>query len=169
LGALARTKTGAEQERLLEMAWGKVVQAAELASSHQVQELEALYCAHLVHIGLFTCCVAIQADNRGHARSSFESALDRLPRAVPKLAQEELVGFFRGMVGVQTADLCAEFFATMKARDMRDELELLTPFAMAVEYWQKGEDEEVLDRLNPEVRRIVEAIIRGEDKGHPSR
>jgi hypothetical protein len=47
----------------------------------------------------------------------------------------------------------------MKERGMNDELALLAPFDKAVEYWQKGKDEEVLDRLNPEVRELVEQII----------
>lgn len=47
----------------------------------------------------------------------------------------------------------------VKAKGMNDELELLTPFAKAVEYWQKGKDEEVLGRLNPEIRKLVEQII----------
>jgi len=44
---------------------------------------------------------------------------------------------------------------------MERELALLEPFVLAVEYWQKGKDAQVLDRLNPELRQLVEAIIKG--------
>ena len=44
---------------------------------------------------------------------------------------------------------------------MEAELAVLEPFVRAVEYWQRGKDAEVLDRLNPEVREIVEEIIAG--------
>ena len=44
-------------------------------------------------------------------------------------------------------------------RGLKDEAELLTPFTIAAEYWENGDDAEVLDRLNPEVRKLVEQII----------
>ena len=41
-----------------------------------------------------------------------------------------------------------------------DELKLLFPIAKVYEYWQSNEDAEVLDRLNPEVREVVEDILK---------
>jgi hypothetical protein len=32
--------------------------------------------------------------------------------------------------------------------------------AIVCDYWQKGEDAEILDRLNPELRELVEDIIK---------
>ena len=54
----------------------------------------------------------------------------------------------------------------MRARGMEQELGMLEPYVKAVEYWQKGRDAEVLDRLNPEVRELVEQIIRRGDQPH---
>jgi hypothetical protein len=62
----------------------------------------------------------------------------------------------------QHAAMCEELIASVAQKHMESLGFPLLPFAKAVEYWRKGKDEEVLDRLNPEVREIVEAIIRGD-------
>jgi hypothetical protein len=42
----------------------------------------------------------------------------------------------------------------------RDEaLSLLSPFERAAAYWREDENPEILDRLNPELRPLVEAVI----------
>ena len=47
----------------------------------------------------------------------------------------------------------------MKANGLEDSVAILDSFRKAIEYWQKGEDAEVLDQLNPEVREVVEQIV----------
>ena len=55
--------------------------------------------------------------------------------------------FFRRVTCEERSALCAE---------------LLASSAFAMEYWQNGGEPEVLDRLNPEVREIVEKIVSGQ-------
>ena len=72
----------------------------------------------------------------------------------------ELFTFFRNVLDEQTARICAEIFALMRDENMDKVLGVLEPISVAVEYWQEDERtrDEVLDRLNPEVREVVEAI-----------
>ena len=51
-----------------------------------------------------------------------------------------------------------------------DELaEILTPFTRAIDYWLAGKDPDlVLGQLNPELREIVEEIIRRGEERRPN-
>lgn len=159
---LALLKTGAEQEGLLGAADEKVSQAVQaVAESGDEAEHATAYSVRLLHLPLFRSALAIEADNAGQARTLFDAALEHLPTAAPERVREELTGFFRRVVRAENASLCAEFFDAMRSRKMDDLLGVLEPFRVAVEYWQKDSDPEVLDRLNPEVRELVEAIISG--------
>ena len=97
---------------------------------------------------------------QGPARTLFGEALERYLEADRDRARREIVAFFRKVTKEESAEQCRGFMEMMKNRGLNDELELLAPFDWAVEYWQKGKDEEVLDRLNPEVRKLVEQIVR---------
>jgi len=166
LGYLARTKEGAEQEELFEDSLQKISQAIKIASSQGDQERAAFYSAHFVHVNLLRCEIAIKAENSGQARRIFDIMLDQLPQAWEDLALHELFTFFRNVLDEQTARICAELFALMRDGNMDKVLGVLEPISVAVEYWQEDERtrDEVLDRLNPEVREVVEAIIQGKAK-----
>jgi Tfp pilus assembly protein PilF/predicted transcriptional regulator len=166
LGNLARTKEGAEQEELFEDSLQKISQAIKIASSQEDQERAAFYSAHFVHVNLLRCEIAIKAENSGQARRIFDIMLDHLPQAREDLALHELLTFFRNVLDEQTARICAELFALMRDGNMDKVLGVLEPISVAVEYWQEDERtrDEVLDRLNPEVREVVEAIIQGKAK-----
>jgi tetratricopeptide (TPR) repeat protein len=159
LSGLALAKTGPEQERLLESACEKINKAIEIAASLEEKERTAFYAAHYVHVALLPCALAVERENRGHARRQFDDALDYIPRAKSELVRTELVNFFRGMAKEKTAGLCGEFLDAMRQRDLKDEVDTLEPFAIAVRYWQEGKNEEVLDRLNPELRELVAEIV----------
>jgi len=158
---LALAKTGTDRDRLFKAASHKVSLAVDAAASQNAQEDVAFHSAHFVRLSLLRCALAVEADNAGHARSFFAAALDRVPQAEAELADAALVNFFRGVSSEQASALCAELLDAMRARNMAHALGVLQPFQAAVEYWQKGRDAEVLDRLNPEVRELVEAIISG--------
>ena len=51
-------------------------------------------------------------------------------------------------------------------KSLHEEVHLLSPLAIACEYWQKGEDAKILDRLNPELREVVEDIIKRSEEKH---
>jgi tetratricopeptide (TPR) repeat protein len=160
LGDLASMKEGKEREELQVSALSKVATACNLARSARDERAISFYSAHYIYIALMACADALLADNRGRARTLFEGAMERYLKADRDRARREIVAFFKKVTKEESAEQCRGFMAMMKKRDMNDELALLAPFDRAVEYWQKGKDEEVLDRLNPEVRKLVEQIVR---------
>ncbi len=163
LGYLARTKEGAEQEHLFESSLQKINEAIRIALLQKNREGTTFYSAHFTHIALLRCEIAIKAENIGQARNMFSLALDQLPRAREDLALHEFFTFFKNVLIEQTAGICAELFSLMQKRNLEKLLGVLEPVGKAVEYWQKDKQarDEVLDRLNPEVREVVEAIIQG--------
>ncbi len=84
--------------------------------------------------------------------------MERYPEADRDRARKEIAAFFRKVTKEGSAEQCRGFMEMMKKRDMNDELELLAPFDKAVEYWLKGKDEDVLDRLNPTITELTQAI-----------
>ena len=169
LAALARTKPGAEQDALFEAAQAKVRRALDVARAAADAEPAAFYAAHLVHLGLRRAAVAFDRADTGQGRAHFLDALELFTDAEQDLAVGELTAFMRAAATEDQAELCTELLDAMRERGMERELGLLEPFAKAVEYWQKGRDAEVLDRLNPEMREIVEQIIRGEGGDNQTR
>ena len=160
LSAFARLKEGGEREELQVSALSKVATACSLAKSAHDEGSLYFYSAHYIHIALMACADALLSDDRGRARTLFGEALERYLEADRDRARREIVAFFRKVTKEESAEQCRGFMEMMKNRGLNDELELLAPFDWAVEYWQKGKDEEVLDRLNPEVRKLVEQIVR---------
>jgi tetratricopeptide (TPR) repeat protein len=162
LADLAESKTGNEQGRLLEMASQKVSEAIQLAIARGEQDKVAFYHAHFVRIVLLRCLLAVEREDRGTARELFALALEHSRLGDPESVRRALTEFFQNATREPHVSMCEELFGVMHQKGMVQEAALLLPFAKAVEYWRKGKDEEVLDRLNPEVREIVEAIIRGD-------
>ena len=97
----------------------------------------------------------------GRAQTHFAEALGVVPDAKQNAAFRALSVFFRQAAREDRADFCAELLEMIRERGLERVLAALEPFAKAVEYWQKGGDAEVLERLNPEMREIVEEIIQG--------
>ncbi|MBM4086126.1 MAG: hypothetical protein FJ272_15185, partial [Planctomycetes bacterium] len=154
-------ETGRQQERLLAAASDKLDQAINISAQAVPSQSRDLWAVQFVQVALARCAHALDANNVGHARSLFIAALDRLSGAEHASAKNEMLFFFRWATHETRADSCAELFSLMRERKMERELALLEPFVLAVEYWQKGKDAQVLDRLNPELRQLVEAIIKG--------
>lgn len=162
LGDLARTRKGKEQERLFDDSVQKINAAIELASSQDDKESVAYYSGHFINVTLLRCEIAIETENSGQTRSLFNLALDHLHQARGDLALTELTNFFLRIVEVKTAGICMELFDFMQKRNLTEPVGVLGPIRKAVEYWQSDEKtrDELLDRLNPEVRKVVEAIIK---------
>jgi hypothetical protein len=38
-------------------------------------------------------------------------------------------------------------------------MELLRPFGIIKDFWKHGKDQSIIDRLNPEVREVVEQVL----------
>jgi len=170
----ARDETGHEQARLLEQAVEKVAAAFRLAGKNGNASAAAFYAAHMVHLLLNQCKSSIAADNRGDALRMFSSVLGWLHRAEVESRSRELVLFFRYALCEKTASLCSTMLDDLATGAFDAEAELLNPFREAVNYWTSGKNEEVLDRLNPEMRKLVEEIVRGgspekDDRGEERR
>ncbi len=164
LAELAYTKSGAEQEHQLLVACDKYKKAIQIAKSQKPASAILFYSSNLVSTSLDRCALAVGAENLGDARELFTDALDYLPKAHIKSSRKALVRFFSAVLTERTAPFCAQLFDAMREQNMENELNLLAAFVTATDYWLKGKDEEVLDRLNPEVREIVEDIIKGKAK-----
>jgi len=165
LALLAGDKTGPEASELRGAAGEKASEAIRRAAGRGDRE-GVVYCsALLAQISLTQCASAIGDDDYGSAREAFARALDAVGKAEKDLVWHSMGAFWSSVAGDTCARICQEFLDMMRARGMEGELAVLEPYVRAVEYWQKGRDAEVLDRLNPEVREIVEEIIRrGEEK-----
>lgn len=159
-------ETGHEQARLLEQAIEKVATAFRLAEKDGNASAAAFYAAHMVRLLLNQCKSSIAADNRGDALRIFSSVLGWLHRAEVERQSKELVLFFRYALFEKTASLCKALLDDLATGGFDAEAELLNPFREAVNYWTSGKNKEVLDRLNPEMRKLVEEIIR---RGSPEK
>jgi hypothetical protein len=168
LASLAGEKSGPERRELLNKAIAKLSPALDLVRAARDAKNLALYSARALRLRLMSSWAAVVEDNRGEARQDFQQALKHLSDATVSKIAQELALFFRQTLTPASAEMCAEFLEMMRSAGLQAELEALAPFVHAVEYWQKGEDLEVLDRLNPEVRSLVEDIIRGAEKPEAS-
>jgi hypothetical protein len=157
----ARVESGPERVRLLEKAIEKVYAAFQLAERGNDASAAAFYAVHMVHLLLNQCQSSIEADNRGDAGRAFSAGLDWLHRAEVEKRRMVLALFFRQTLREKTAELGKMLLDELEARGFDEETELLVPFREAVKYWTSGKNAEVLDRLNPEMRKLVEQIIRG--------
>ena len=159
LSAWAQAETGHERARLLEQAVEKVDTAFQLAEKDGYADAAAFYAAHMVHLLLSQCRRSIAVDNRGDAGRAFSSVIEWLHRAAIERRLRALVIFFRDALQEKTAELCKALLDDLAAGGFTEEVELLAPFREAVDYWTSGRNAEILDRLNPELRKLVEAII----------
>jgi hypothetical protein len=155
----AEGETDREQARLQDQAVEKVGAAFRLAEKEGYETAAAFYAAHMVHLLLNQCKSSIEADNRGDAGRAFSSALEWLHRADVERRRRELMLFFRKALREKTAGLCKMMLDELAAGSFDEEVELLAPFREAVNYWTSGKNAEILDRLNPELRKLAEAII----------
>jgi len=105
------------------------------------------------------------------ARGDLSTARAALAEGVASLdvdteaRRRALVGLFRRGLSEGTAGFFSWVMGLLRDRGLGEDVEVLAPFQAAIAYWQQGREAKVLERLNPEVREIVEEIIRrGEQK-----
>jgi DNA-binding MarR family transcriptional regulator len=162
---LAKLRSGEERAALLDSAREKLAQAIRHASAAGAEDVAALYRANFAHGALLQCASFLEDRCINEVRQTFAEVVERLPGAQEDEAVSVLGGFFLRLAHPETAPLLAELLDVLRERGLDRFVGELEPFARAAEYWQKGDDAEVLDRLNPEVREIVEEIIRrGEER-----
>ena len=118
------------------------------------------YADNLIHALQDVTLDHIDQRNVGEANVHFRRALESKSELDSKVWWHRLVEFFGNFVSKQHAGLFFDFYDILKEKTLEEEVRLLSPFAIACEYWEKNEDAEVLDRLNPEWREVVEDIIK---------
>lgn len=111
------------------------------------------------------CEKAVEMEDRAYAVELFSKALDHVDLAKTDGVLENAIRFFARVTREETAATCGDLLETLEQHQLSEELGALAPFKLAVEYWRRDHEHEVLDRLNPEVREIVESIIQQGSSG----
>ena len=106
---------------------------------------------------------ALKDNNVGNSKSNFEEALECMNNIEEEGTRMDayrfFTNYFRGISIKSNSREIIELISILEKRKLRDIKEILEPFNIAATYWIKKNDPEILDRLNPEVREIVEKII----------
>ncbi|MBM3475689.1 MAG: MarR family transcriptional regulator [Armatimonadetes bacterium] len=108
------------------------------------------------------------AGNLGSAQTALREALgpDLLTQGERRFAATWLA---REFLEETTAGFFRQVLADLREQGLGEDAEALAPIEAAVEYWQRGGDEAVLERLNPEVREITEEIVRRGERSEGER
>jgi tetratricopeptide (TPR) repeat protein len=150
-----------------EVAINNFKKAIKMAEDKQEIENVKSYYDNFLHAVLDLTAKYIAQNDTGQAIGRFREVLEYKSQLEEKAWRERLLLFFDKVVSERNVPVFFELYDSLIEKSLEEEIELLRPFAIACEYWRKNEDAEVLDRLNPEVREVVEDIIRksGEQKG----
>ncbi len=73
---------------------------------------------------------------------------------------EILISLFHSTLTKDNFIFISDLFKEIKKYELKNEDQLLEPYRIAVEYFKSDKDQEIIDRLNPEVRETVENIIK---------
>ena len=113
-----------------------------------------------VEVALEASKKAIDRNSLAVALSTFRAALTHFALLKTEVRTKLLVDFFRSLASRERAEWLTGCIGVLKENHFGNELGILEPFSIAFDYWKQGENVEVLDRLNPEMRELVEGIIR---------
>ena len=113
---------------------------------------------------IFRSCIdsineQIQYQNLGQVKEIFNKFLSYKQEVPGEQWQQYLLKLFKSFLAKQNVAIYIELEQLLLDQGAQDDLQLLFPISRVYEYWRQNEDPEVLDRLNPEVREIVEEIL----------
>lgn len=114
---------------------------------------------HRLIVLAYLAQVSLNDENYGDTKEIFDEIIEYIPQIRIDLVQRVLVLFFTDSLDKNTADVCSELLLKIQKKSFFNEEEFLLPFQYAIDYWLNNNNEEILDRLNPELREIVEQII----------
>ncbi len=105
------------------------------------------------------------SENRGNAVKTFNRGLDNLEMIDNKQLTESIykifLQYFEIIISQKNAELVIELLSKLSQKGLKEQYEFLDPYRIAANYWLEEKDRElVLDTLNPEVREIVQKIIK---------
>ncbi|MGD2092776.1 MAG: ATP-binding protein [Candidatus Aminicenantes bacterium] len=134
----------------------------EMTSAHQENDIKSQKndTANKIQSLLNRALKQLEQKNFGKAKQFFMQTLQLKSRVYDQLWHQVLVEFFSNFITKYHCEFFFELYELLKKKSLQEEAELLRPMAIVCDYWQKGEDAEVLDRLNPELRELVEDIIK---------
>ena len=75
--------------------------------------------------------------------------------------KREYIRFFNSILTEKTVGICDEYLELMEKQKLDSITQVLAPVKYAIAYWKtdKKDREEFLDRINPEMREVVEELI----------
>jgi len=117
----------------------------------------ALICSILI-------LLEIHNSNIGEVKNIFLKLLSYKNFIETSKWSEYLLDLVKAFLSKNNLDIYKQLEKILQDKKLDDELKLLLPITKVYEYWSKQEDAEVLDRLNPEVREVVEDILKSVEK-----
>ena len=135
-------------------------QAFQLSLKMDDQKSFAIYTGNIVRACTDLMKTEIKEKNMGSVKKTFIKYLSYKKYIAKEKWSEYLIDLFGSFLGRENIEIYFELERILRKQGNEDDLKLLFPIAKAFEYWSKNEDAEVLDRLNPEVREVVEDILK---------
>lgn len=109
------------------------------------------------------CLSDIDRDDWSNLKSSFTNMMDLQETVPAEQGQERLLNVFYALLRKRRIKEFESLTNILLDRGMEKELGFLSPFSIIWDFWKHGNDQRIIDRLNPEVREVVEQIL--EDLG----
>jgi tetratricopeptide (TPR) repeat protein len=126
-------------------------------------EHKSFFINSLVDISLNASLHEAKQENGSISRAYFTAAAERFlelsDSRYSDTATQHFFHFFKHLSDLRQHRLSSSFLAMFDAFGLVRLHKLLFPFEIANRYWESNQDSEILDRLNPEIREIVEELI----------
>jgi tetratricopeptide (TPR) repeat protein len=110
----------------------------------------------------------VQQNNQGKFKDYMQRALVLKEYFTNDEWNQRLMISVHSFFSKEKMNLFNEIIEILKKKKLDTEIALFQPYSIACEYWQKNGDSEILERLNPELREMVEAIINQSEKSSDS-
>jgi tetratricopeptide (TPR) repeat protein len=159
LYTLALMAKGIEKRAYLENAFNSIQKAIEKTGKSNVKD--HYFYSEYLRIALLFCKTEINIQNYGHAKDIFMSALEKSSMAKEDVMKREYIRFFINILSENTVSICDEYIELLDKQKLTAITQVLEPFKSAITYWKTDEKDrdEFLDRINPEMREVVEELI----------
>jgi len=135
-------------------------QAYQLARKLEIHEAMFIYLKNILKTYIDCIKVEINQQNMGQIKKLFNDFL--YYTSIFKRKEDwrfYIFQLFYSFLSKNNVTIYFELEKILKEHAAKDELKFLFSISKVYEYWQKNDDPEVLDRLNPEDREVVEDIL----------
>jgi len=142
--------------------WGSALKDAEeayrTAQKLKLEKFKRLCAEQLLAINLILSLENIVKGNMGRASEYFKSALPYLPNISSEAVQEYIGSYLKGLLTFRRVDLLESVLKSLMEEGDENLRQFLKPYEAAIRYYHT-KDPFILNRLFPEVRKIVEEIV----------